>query len=244
MKYFSWFIFLILLSSCSGGQKDDCITSMGDIVSIDRDVMTFDKLYVEDRIKVILVQDSSQYGRIELNGPSNLLDQIESNVSNKQLRLVNTNTCNFVRSFNYEIKVKVYVNELTGIHVESIAEVVSSDTINIGFLNILHPALSDIKLTLSGDEVFIQSRNSAKTILEGNLRVLKGSIEEISDLNAEHLICDEVYLDSHSPLDCYVNATKGMYMNIYNSGNIFYVNEPSDYKILASRTGSGQFLKK
>ena len=113
MKYFSWFIFLILLSSCSGGQKDDCITSMGDIVSIDRDVMTFDKLYVEDRIKVILVQDSSQYGRIELNGPSNLLDQIESNVSNKQLRLVNTNTCNFVRSFNYEIKVKVYVNELT-----------------------------------------------------------------------------------------------------------------------------------
>ncbi|MDG1720457.1 MAG: DUF2807 domain-containing protein, partial [Bacteroidia bacterium] len=191
-----------------------------------------------------LVQDSSQYGRIELNGPSNLLDQIESNVSNKQLRLVNTNTCNFVRSFNYEIKVKVYVNELTGIHVESIAEVVSSDTINIGFLNILHPALSDIKLTLSGDEVFIQSRNSAKTILEGNLKVLKGSIEEISDLNSEHLICDEVYLDSHSPLDCYVNATKGMYMNIYNSGNIFYVNEPSDYKILASRTGSGQFLKK
>ena len=76
-----------MLLSCSSEQKDDCITNMGDIVSIDRDVMTFDKLYVEDRIKVILVQDSTQYGRIELNGPSNLLDQIESNVSNKQLRL-------------------------------------------------------------------------------------------------------------------------------------------------------------
>lgn len=244
MKYLSWYIVIIMLSSCSGQQKDDCLTSMGDIVSLDRDVSGFDKLYVEDRIKVVLIQDSTQYGRIELNGPSNLLDQIESNVSNQQLRLVNRNTCNFVRSFNYEIKIIVYIKELTGLHIESIAEVVSNDTINIGFLNILHPALSDIKLILSGDEVFIQSRNSAKTILEGNLRVLKGSIEEISDLNSEHLICEEVYIDSHSPLDCYVNATKGMYMNIHNSGNIFYLNEPSEYKILANRTGSGQLIKK
>jgi len=244
MKYLSYFILIVLLSSCSGLRKDDCITNMGDVISIDRDVMPFDQLYVEDRIKVILIQDSTQFGRIELNGPSNLLDQIESNVSNNQLRLINSNTCNFVRSFNYEIKVNVYVKELTGLHIESIAEVVSNDTINVDFLNILHLALSDIKLILSGDEVYIQSRNSAKTTLKGSLRVLKGSVEEISDIDAKYLTCEEVYLDSHSPLDCYVNATKGMYMNIYNSGNIFYANEPSDYKILATRTGSGKLLKK
>ena len=160
MKYLSYFILIVLLSSCSGLRKDDCITNMGDVISIDRDVMPFDQLYVEDRIKVILIQDSTQFGRIELNGPSNLLDQIESNVSNNQLRLINSNTCNFVRSFNYEIKVNVYVKELTGLHIESIAEVVSNDTINVDFLNILHLALSDIKLILSGDEVYIQSRNS------------------------------------------------------------------------------------
>ena len=76
MKYLSWYIVIIMLSSCSGQQKDDCLTSMGDIVSLDRDVSGFDKLYVEDRIKVVLIQDSTQYCRIELNGPSNLLDQI------------------------------------------------------------------------------------------------------------------------------------------------------------------------
>ena len=201
-------------------------------------------MYVEDRIKVVLVQDSVKYGSIELNGPSNLLNQIESRPSGNQLRLINRNTCNFVRSFNYDIHVIVYVKELTEIHLESIAEVTSNDTINVNFLNIFHPALSDINLILSGGEVFVRSRNSATTILKGSLRVLKGSIEEISNLDAQHLECEEVYIDTHSPLDCYVNATKGMYMKIFNSGNVFYINEPSDYKILAIRTGSGQLLKK
>jgi hypothetical protein len=35
-----------------------------------------------------------------------------------------------------------------------------------------------------------------------------------------------------------------MYLKILNSGNIFYINEPTDYKILAEQTGSGQLLKK
>lgn len=233
-----------MLSSCGGEQKDDCITKLGKVVSEQRDVLPFDKLYVEDRIKVFLVQDSINHGRIELNGPSNLLNQIESTVTDNQLRLINTNTCNFIRSFNYDINVYVYIKELTEIHLESIAEVVSNDTININFLNIFHPALSDINLILSGDEVFIRSRNSASTILRGNLRVLKGSIEEISNLDAQYLVCEEVYIDTHSPLDCYINATKGMYLKILNSGNIFYINEPTDYKILAEQTGSGQLLKK
>jgi len=244
MRYFNIIIVLLMLSSCGGEQKDDCITKLGKVVSEQRDVLPFDKLYVEDRIKVFLVQDSINYGRIELNGPSNLLNQIESTVTDNELRLINTNTCNFVRSFNYDINVYVYVKELTEIHLESIAEVVSNDTININFLNIFHPALSDINLILSGDEVFIRSRNSASTILRGNLRVLKGSIEEISNLDAQYLVCEEVYIDTHSPLDCYINATKGMYLKILNSGNIFYINEPTDYKILAEQTGSGQLLKK
>lgn len=244
MRYFNIIIVLLMLSSCGGEQKDDCITKLGKLVSEQRDVLPFDKLYVEDRIKVFLVQDSINYGRIELNGPSNLLNQIESTVTDNQLRLINTNTCNFIRSFNYDINVYVYVKELTEIHLESIAEVVSNDTININFLNIFHPALSDINLILSGDEVFIRSRNSASTILRGNLRVLKGSIEEISNLDAQYLVCEEVYIDTHSPLDCFINATKGMYLKILNSGNIFYINEPTDYKILAEQTGSGQLLKK
>ena len=244
MRYFNIIIVLMMLSSCGGEQKDDCITKLGKVVSEQRDVLPFDKLYVEDRIKVFLVQDSINYGHIELNGPSNLLNQIESTVTDNQLRLINTNTCNFIRSFNYDINVYVYIKELTEIHLESIAEVVSNDTININFLNIFHPALSDINLILSGDEVFIRSRNSASTILRGNLRVLKGSIEEISNLDAQYLVCEEVYIDTHSPLDCYINATKGMYLKILNSGNIFYINEPTDYKILAEQTGSGQLLKK
>ena len=81
-------------------------------------------------------------------------------------------------------------------------------------------------------------------MLKGKLRVLKGSIEEISDLNAQGLDCEEVYVDSHTPLDCSVSASKGMYMKIYNAGNIYYHQEPTDYNILAHRSGTGQLLKR
>ena len=101
MRYFNLIIVLLMLSSCGGEQKDDCITKLGKVVSEQRDVLPFDKLYAEDRIKVFLVQDSINYGRIELNGPSNLLNQIESTVTDNQLRLINTNTCNFIRSFKF-----------------------------------------------------------------------------------------------------------------------------------------------
>ncbi|MDC0580232.1 DUF2807 domain-containing protein [Bacteroidia bacterium] len=244
MKKLSWISILIFFIACQGDRKDDCITSMGKKTVITRSVLSFNKLYVEDRIEVILKQDSSRHGEILLEGPSNLLNQVHSEVSNGQLRLINTNTCNFARSFNYDLKVYVFVDQLIDLQVESIAEVITADTLNVDFLSIKHTALSDIDLTLSGKEVFIRSRNSATTRLHGNLKVLKGSIEEISDLDAAELTCDEVYLDSHSPLDCTVNPSLGMYMKIYNSGNIYYIQEPTAYRILAHRSGTGNLLKR
>ena len=235
---------MLALVSCMGDRKDDCITSMGEVTSLTRAVASFERVYVADRIEVVLIQDSTQFGNIRLEGPANLLPQIRSEVNEGQLRLINDNTCNFVRSFDYSLRVYVFVKELTDLQVESIAEVTTQDTLHVGFLSITHHALSDITLTLSGDEVFVRSRNSASTTLQGKLRVLKGSIEEISDLNAQALDCEEVYIDSHTPLDCFVSASKGMYMKIYNTGNIYYNREPTDYNILAHRSGTGQLLKR
>ena len=50
MRYFNIIIVLFMLSSCGGEQKDDCITKLGKVVSEQRDVLPFDKLYVEDRL--------------------------------------------------------------------------------------------------------------------------------------------------------------------------------------------------
>jgi hypothetical protein len=168
-----------------------------------------------------------------------------TDVSNGELRLVNTNTCNFVRSFDYELVVNVYVDKLVRLEIQSIAEVTVEDTLFVDFLEIRHTALSDIDLTLGGDEVFIRSRNSASTKLRGRIKTLKGSIEEVSSLDAGELICDNVLVDTHTKLETYIRAQKLIYVNIYNSGNVVYVmDEPSEYAIVGINTGSGRLIKK
>ena len=241
MKYIGY-ISLILLS-CSKPQMDDCFTSLGKEAVEIRQIDEFSKLYVEDRIEVELVQDSSKKGSIELTGPGNLLEQVSTKVMDGELRLTNTNTCNFVRSFNYSLKIKVNIQDLHRLEVSSIASVTSTDTLSLDRLEIYHNALSDIDLILNCIEgVYVQSLNSATTILRGKAKALTGSIEEVSLLDARNLECEEVLLDTHTPLDCFINGSKGLFIKIYNSGNVFYMQEPSTYKALDVKRGSGDLL--
>jgi len=232
----------IFLWSCQRG--DDCFTNKGANGSVSRKLEVFDKISIENRLNLIITQDSVKAGDIVISGPENLLEEITTEVSDGWLKIKNTNTCNFVRSYDYELTVKVFLKDLSLLNVDGIASVKTEDTLTIKKLDVEHLALSDIHLTLSGVEVFLRSRNSAHTKLDGRIKVFKGSIEEISDVDAEFLKAEEVLLDTHTPLDCVVNASKGIFVKIYGPGSILYVNEPSEYKIVDEQLSSGRLRKK
>ena len=241
MKYLMISLMLACLA-CSKVQMDDCITSAGPVAEQQRALQDFQRIHIEDKLQLILVQDSVNY--VKISGPQNLLGQISTEVEDGQLRFENRNTCNFVRDFDIRFQLELHFIELSDLHIESAAEVSSVDSLRLDDLNITHAALSDIdlKLDVSGS-VFVQSFNSAHTRLEGRAKTLRGSIEEVSDLDARSLRCQEVILDHHSPLDCYVDGREIIFVKIYNSGNIYYLNEPSNYKDLNFRRGSGDLIR-
>ena len=88
------------------------------------------------------------------------MEEITTEVSDGWLKIKNTNTCNFVRSYDYELTVKVFLKDLSMLNIDGIASVKTEDTVRINKLDIEHIALSDIHLILSGNEVFLRSRNS------------------------------------------------------------------------------------
>lgn len=240
----NWFYIAVLLVACSKEKRDDCLTSLGNVTTVERQLESFNRIYAEDRIQVVLIQDSSLDGRIAITAPGNLVPQIKSEVSDGRLSLTNTNTCNFVRSYDYEIVVKVYFKDLIQLDLESIASASTADTLYLSDFAIYHSALSDIELVLDcSNHILIKTINSAHTVLKGRAKAIRGSIEEISDLDARDLVCEEVLIDSHTPLNCYVNGTKGLFIKIYNSGNVYYVEEPSTYKDLNQKLGEGDLLK-
>jgi hypothetical protein len=244
MKRLAYIAFIVCcIVSCS--EDNRCLKSLGDPATVvDYLALPFDKIRVEDRIKMRLIQDSSQAGKIILHGPENLLSSIGRDVKDGELTLTNNNTCNFLRSFDYSLDVDVYISTLSMLKVESIAEVTIKETLAFDRLEIYHNALSDIELNVNGREIFVQSRNSASTILHGRLRSLKASIEDVSNLDAKGVACDEVFLDSHTPIVCTMNATKGYYLNIYNTGNIEQYGRATDYEIVNKQLSTGTVVQK
>ncbi|MFY0644021.1 MAG: DUF2807 domain-containing protein [Bacteroidia bacterium] len=241
----AWVVIAILLSwGCTKVQMDDCFTSAGSETTETRQLDIFTQIVTTDKIQVVLVQDSLKDGMVILEGPENLLSQIETEVSDGILNLDNRNSCNFVRSFENRIVIRAHFKDLKSLMVKSASEVTTEGTIKLSKLNILHEALSDCSLKLDvTDEVYVQSYNSAYLKLEGKAKVLKGSIEGVSDLDARDLLAEQVILDNHSPLDCYINASEIIFVKIFNDGNIYYVSEPSNYKDLNYRRGIGDLIK-
>lgn len=243
MIKYSYIALVFLALGCNEDSR--CLKSLGDETSLQRTLTEeFTKLYVEDRIKVLLIQDSAQAGKLVLRGPQNIVGLIGFDISDGELKLTNDNACNFVRSFEYVLEADVYFKELTQLTIESIAEVRCKDSVRIDKLEVTHNALSDIDLLLKGREVFVRSRNSASSVLRGKLKVLKASVEEVSDLDARLLVCEEVFIDSHTRLVCKMNATKGFFVNIYNDGNIEQYGQAAEYSIVNERTGKGNLIQK
>jgi len=245
MRYLSIISLLLLISACSKEKLDDCFTSLGENVIEERNISgKIHSIAVSDRISVVLVQDSVLEGTVLLDAPEGLIDQVKAESNAGVLNLSNENTCNFVRSYDFEIQVTVYIDVLTDISIESIASVTCKDTLVLDSINIFNSALSDSHFKLNCREVRVESSNSASTFIEGEAMVLRANIEEVSDLDAQGLIAQEVIIDTHTPLHCYFDARKGIYGKIYGPGDLVYLAEPSLYKVIAEKVGTGVLRKK
>ena len=104
-----WIYISLICLGFGCGDENRCLKSLGDEVETERNIDAyFDALLVEDRIKVRLIQDSLQAGKLIFRGPENLLPSIGAVVQDGELKLTNNNTCNFLRSFDYILEINHY----------------------------------------------------------------------------------------------------------------------------------------
>jgi hypothetical protein len=243
-KYWMHIVVVLLSLSCKKEQLNDCFVSIGKEITETRNLSDFDKITATSRLEVNLRQDTSIAPYVKIITGENLMEGIRTEVENGTLFLENTNVCNFVRSYKHVIRLEVNVHDLSEINLESAVRIHCLDTLVLENMRLQHYALEDVELWLDvSGETYVQSLNSGGTVLKGRSRVLKGSIEEVSNLDSRDLICKEVLLDSHTPLDCYIHAEELIYVRIYAKGNIFYAVEPSGRKETNIQIGTGQLLK-
>ena len=227
-------------------QLNDCFQSTGADVTITRYLNHFSKLNIGENFKIILKQDTSISEFIKITCGKNLTGQIVTKVKNGTLTVVNRNTCNFVRSYNRKIIIEISVKYLDEITLTSVADLITPDTLHFENRNIKlkNLGLGDVKIKMLSGFLDVQSINSGSITLEGFSNILSCSIEEVSSFVAQKFLCDDIYIDCHTPLNCYVYPRIKLYVKIYNSGNIYYHKGGNDLKTyIVEKRGSGSLFQ-
>ena len=142
--YFS--LFCLLLLSCNK-KNGNCFDSTGSIITETREIPEFTSLKMLDNVDVEI--DTGDVNRIEVTSGEHIIKNIITSVIDavvlqdsvpvmtKQLVIQNLNQCNWLRSYDKPIKVKIWVNtKLKSIEYRSIGDLtclntITSDTFSI-----------------------------------------------------------------------------------------------------------------
>lgn len=238
-------VFLLVLSGCRKDQWNDCFQGTGKDVTETRLLGSFSKINIGEKFDITLVQDTSQPEQVKITAGEHIIKQLVTEVKNNTLTIKNRNTCNFVRSYDRKIAIEIRIKYLDDIELFSVSNITAPDTLHFELrtVKVKNLGLGNVNLKINAGILDVQSINSGNIFLEGFVNILSCSIEEVSVLDARKLLCDDIYLDSHTPLDCFLNPKNKLSVKIFNKGNILYLTEPSILKEITEQRGGGQLLK-
>lgn len=129
IKVYLFFGFLLLLFGCKKSPFD-CFTTTGDIVTETRIITPyFSKINMLDNVDVELI--SSDVQKVEVTAGENIIDNIITSISEEDstLTIRNDNLCNFMRSYDKPLNVKVFYNKIESIYYFSTGNLTCIDTI-------------------------------------------------------------------------------------------------------------------
>ena len=113
MKFTVYISFsLLLLCACKKSEERTCFKGWGDENATTTEYFDapIDSIKIEDNVIVHLYQDTLNYA--EVVGGSNVIHQINFNITDRNLMLENLNKCNFLRSYKKKIHVHLHLKKL------------------------------------------------------------------------------------------------------------------------------------
>jgi hypothetical protein len=232
--------FVLTLCSCNKENAPDCFKTAGEVRTETRDLGSFTKLELKSNLKYELVD--TNFCGIEITGPKNLLPKIDAQLSNGILKIENKNTCNFLRSFEHEITVKLYFDSITNIQNFSTGSIVSLNELKASKLVIENKhANGKIELHLNCDTIYCGSPAGANdSFLYGTVNVAQLYSDAYGIIHAESLNANEVYINNSSLQPIYANAASYAFVRIDDSGNVVLNQIPNLYDLV--RNGSGELI--
>lgn len=230
---------LAITASCSA-QWGKRIKGNGNMVTIERATGDYDAIAVSGWFDVDLVDGKE--GELSLEGESNLLEYIVTEVKNGKLVIKTKNNVNLKPSnWNNCITITVPVASVGAISLSGSGDIVGKTTIKTEQLETSMSGSGDITLALETSSVSASMSGSGDITLSGNTTDFSATISGSGDIKAFDLEADNVKATVSGSADIKVTANKMLQARVSGSGDITYRGNPE--KLDTKTSGSGDISK-
>jgi hypothetical protein len=249
MKHINWHTKLIpffliatasMFTSCES--VGDCFHGAGETTTETRELQKFKNVVVEDNIHVTLLEGSKS--AVEITAGKNLLAELQTEISDGELQLENTNSCEWARSYDNEIHATVYFSKLNQLCYKGSGKVVMEDTVVLDYLNIVvKGGNQSIRLNVFGKKIKVEGiSGSGDVTLFGYTDTLEVDIDHAGLFDFSNLPAKIVKINHAGTNHAFVNATRQLHVQISHVGDVFFEGDPRNIEF--NKTGEGDLLPK
>jgi hypothetical protein len=219
-------LLMFLVSGCNREQSPDCFQVAGATKTMQRDLIAFTSIELNDYIQYELL-DTAYYGVI-ITAPGNLITDVSTEVKDGRLIVHNGNTCNFVRSYKNRITVRICAPDFRDIQNYATGDIKTVNAIDGAHFSMDNRSAAGVQtLSLFTDTINIASHTGVSdAVLSGSCDVVYLFEQGLGQIDARELESNYAFVNNSSLNEVYVQARNYLYAYIQFSGNIHYSGQP------------------
>ena len=240
MKKIITFSLIVAFTFSCSAQWGKKIKGNGNTVTIDRNVGDYDAVALSGWFDVDLVDGKE--GKIILEGESNLLEYIETEVKDGKLTIKVEKGVNLKPStWDDGIRITVPVESIDALALSGSGDIVGKKTIRTDRFKTTMSGSGDITVDIEANSVEASMSGSGDINLSGSTKNFNATISGSGDIKAYELEADNVDATVSGSADIKVTANKMLKARVSGSGDISYRGNPD--KVDTKASGSGDISK-
>jgi len=239
-------IFCLIIFACNSEDVNDCFQTSGEIIYQEISVTSFEKIFVNRDIELI-IKDAPDY-KVTIETGENLINDVEVEVIDNELVLTDNNSCNYVREYGIT-KIYVEAPNINVIRTSSQYSVSSDGILYYPALNLYSEdfnaenefTVGDFRLHIASENLEVVSNNLSFFYIDGNVENLfVGFYSGAGRFEGENLRAEHVQVYHRGSNDMVVNPQQSLTGELRGTGNLISVNQPTVVDV--ERIYSGELL--
>ena len=246
---FTGLILIMITSiSCDSENANDCLQTDGTIVEFTLNLPDFDKIQMEDDIRVLLKDGPEQEVRVETG--ENLVSDLNFEVREGTLILQNNNSCNILREYGRTL-VKItspnisFIRQASAFEIESdgvlsYPELFIRSNTNPNPFNIEDPNKSGrVTLSLDVNSFRVSANGSSNFEISGRANEANITFaDEFPQFNGRNFLIDNVTFLHTGAANMILNPQNSLIGTIRATGNVICTQEPPVVDVEVLFTGN------